>query len=57
MKKKVPEECKNCIRLWTGGVKDSKHNMWCSAYGGHPSWKILGHCKSRNYEMRKLKDS
>ena len=53
-KHKVPKECKNCIRLWTKGVKDGKHNMWCTAYQGMPAWAQVGHCKNTGFSMRNI---
>ena len=55
MKKKIPKECKNCIHLWVHGIKDNKHNMRCSAYGGSPAWKQIGHCKNNGFAERKEK--
>ena len=54
--KKVPKECKSCLRLWTHGIKEGGHNMWCTAYQGAPSYKQIGHCKNDNYSQRKEKD-
>jgi hypothetical protein len=42
---KTPKECKNCKSLWKWGIKDGKHNYWCTKFG-KPSFKAIGHCKN-----------
>lgn len=51
----IPDKCKLCVYLWTQGIKDGKHNMWCCAYQGGPAWKLIGHCKNTGYSMFKPK--
>jgi len=55
-KNKIPDECKNCTRLHTGGIKDSIHNMWCCAYQGAATWRQIGHCRNTGYSMRVERD-
>jgi hypothetical protein len=45
MKNKIPDTCKGCKGLWTGGVKDGKHDKWCCRYG-KASYDAIGHCSS-----------
>jgi hypothetical protein len=41
----IPKHCAGCDMLWTGGVKDGKHDRWCCQYG-KPAAKAVGHCKN-----------
>lgn len=44
MKHRMPEHCKGCIHLSTGGINDGKHNRWCCIVG-RPAVRAIGHCK------------
>lgn len=44
---KVPAQCRGCRHLWTGGVKDGKHDRWCCRFSA-PAPKIAGHCRLHN---------
>ena len=55
MKKyKIPAKCKACKALWTMGIKDGKHNMWCTALSA-PAWKVISHCSTTGYANFRLK--
>ena len=41
--KPIPDHCKDCPSLWTGGIKDGKHDRWCCKVG-QPAPKIVNHC-------------
>ena len=41
---KIPIYCKDCLMLYTGGIKDGKHDRWCCQYG-KPAPKSWNHCK------------
>jgi len=44
MPKSIPDQCRTCVYLWTHGVKDGKHDRWCTHYG-KPAPAAIGHCK------------
>lgn len=41
----IPDRCKTCRSLWTGGVKDGKHDRWCTHFG-QAAPKIEPHCRT-----------
>lgn len=52
MKKKIPKECKNCPHIWTHGIKDNIHDMWCTEYQ-KPVYKAIGMCKLEKTKKNK----
>lgn len=54
---KIPDECKSCQHLSTAGAKDNIHDRWCCAYGGGPSYKLIGHCRNTGYRERRTKET
>lgn len=41
----IPDQCKSCRQLWTGGTKDGKHDRWCCLYSA-PAPKTAAHCRN-----------
>jgi hypothetical protein len=41
---KIPDRCKPCAHLWTGGIKNGKHDRWCCKFG-NAAWKTENHCR------------
>ena len=50
---RIPDYCKPCKSLHTGGVKDGTHDRWCCHFSRAAS-KAENHC--RNMNARRLKD-
>ena len=47
IKAKIPNHCKGCRALHTGGIKDGKNNAWCCQFG-KPAAKAETHCINSN---------
>lgn len=43
--KPMPQQCKSCAYLWRHGVKDGKHDRWCTHFGKSAP-EAYGHCKN-----------
>lgn len=39
------KHCRGCKLLWTKGIKDGKHNIWCCKFG-KPAKDTINHCKN-----------
>lgn len=44
--KPIPDDCRTCRSLWTGGVKDGRHDRWCCHWSG-PAPEKINHCRLR----------
>ncbi len=50
MKTKITKHCKGCANHHVNGIKDGKHNNWCTKFG-QPSQKALGRCINTNSKV------